>query len=124
MNVVRGAYAKLKSLAKAGNAGDIEERSTATDYSQIGPNALQRNKCAVHNTIGYTIVWHYLDDISPQSVEAEEFEETTGRGRNTLDGHVVRELEVGDSVSVWARARFAGWVNHVERASVRVFWAI
>jgi hypothetical protein len=68
--------------------------------------------------------WHYLDAIDPDSAEAEETQNSQGRGRATLDGKAVREMEVGDQISIWPRARFPGWVNHVQEISVRVFWAI
>ena len=120
--VVRGAYDKiLKSLS---DQTEVEQRSTATDYGQVGTNALQRNKSADKHTGHYTIVWHYLDNISPDSEQAAEIQETEGRGRNTLDGRVLRSLEVGDSVSVWGRTRFGQWMNFVEEATVRVYWAI
>lgn len=65
-----------------------------------------------------------MDDIRADSAQAEEIEQRSGRGRATLDGRVVRELEVGDSIGVIGRARFGGWSNHVESVSVRVFWAV
>ncbi|KAJ5554442.1 hypothetical protein N7513_004401 [Penicillium frequentans] len=75
----------------------------------------------LQNTI---IVWHYQDNIHSDSPEAHEIEGTKGRGRSTLDGRYVRELEVGDSIALWARARFPGWRNYVYKATVRVFWAL
>ena len=89
-----------------------------------GNNKLQVNGKHVRDLQNVDITWHYLDDISPDSPEAYEIERTKGRGRFTLDGRYVRELEVGDSIALWARARFPGWANHVYRASVRVFWAV
>lgn len=87
-------------------------------------NRLQTNPVATSTTQNFRIVWHYLDSIPADSAKAEEIETEEGRGRATLDGSAVRNMQVGDSVSVWARARFAGWANHVERLSVRVFWAV
>ena len=136
MLVVPAAYEKimnLKLLKKAsaetgsgsGNDNDeIEEPSFPNDYSQIGSNMLQANKCAVWNTTHHTIEWNYLDHIAPASTEAGEIQKFQGRGRNTIDGRVVRGLTVGDSISVWGRSRFPGWANHVEKVSVRVFWAV
>lgn len=87
------------------------------------PTKLQCNRTATINSTDYHIVWHYLDDLSADSPEAEQIERETGRGRATLDGSAVRYMKVGDEVSVWLRARFAGWRNHVDKMSVRVFWA-
>ncbi|KAM7220628.1 hypothetical protein V8F06_004032 [Rhypophila decipiens] len=47
-----------------------------------------------------------------------------GRGIATGDGEFVRKLKVGDIVTVWAKARFPGWVNYVDRVKVDVYWAI
>ncbi|KAJ5558608.1 hypothetical protein N7535_008825 [Penicillium sp. DV-2018c] len=87
-------------------------------------NKLQVNGGHVGEAQHYTIVWDYRDDLKPDSDEALEIEATQGRGCSTLDGRVVRELEVGDSIALWARARFPGWSNHVLRASVRIYWAV
>lgn len=87
-------------------------------------NKLQSNLAATGRTQNYTITWHHLDDIQPGTAEAEEIEKTQGRGHATLDGRRVREMRPGDSISVWARARFGAWANHVQALSVRVFWAV
>ncbi|KAL4902532.1 hypothetical protein BDW74DRAFT_60307 [Aspergillus multicolor] len=87
-------------------------------------NALQRNRARMSRAKRHIISWHYLDDIASDSPEAGDIEHDTGRGRDTLDGKQVREMEIGDSIVIWARARFPGWVNYVNEVSVRVFWAI
>ncbi|KAJ5204131.1 uncharacterized protein N7498_005010 [Penicillium cinerascens] len=87
-------------------------------------NKLKVNGCRVSESQDSVITWHYLDDIEPESAEAYEIERSEGRGRCTLDGRSVRELEIGDSIALWARARFPGWSNHVDYASVRIFWAV
>lgn len=87
------------------------------------PTKLQCNRTATIHPTNYHIVWHYKDDIHPDSDEAMRIEQETGRGRATLDGSAVREMEIGDEVSVWLRARFAQWRNHVDKMSVRVYWA-
>ena len=85
---------------------------------------LQSNLVATAETQPHEITWHYFDSIDPDSVEAEAIHLSKGRGRATLDGSFVRNMEVGDSVVLWARARFPGWENHVKVAAVRVFWAV
>ncbi|PWY71443.1 hypothetical protein BO70DRAFT_342915 [Aspergillus heteromorphus CBS 117.55] len=96
------------------------------DHPHLLPNAhrLQSNRTAVGTWQFHTIVWDHLDDVAADSGEAEEIERSQGRGRATLDGSQVRALEAGDAIAVWGRARFGGWLNHVQRVSVRVFWAI
>lgn len=82
------------------------------------------NRAKVREPHGVEITWHYLDNVEPDSPEAHQIEDTQGRGRCTLNGRVVRQLEVGESLALWARARFPGWTNYVHEASVRVFWAV
>lgn len=47
-----------------------------------------------------------------------------GRGAATMNGKFVRQMEVGDSVALWARTRFPGWRNNVHDTEVKVFWAV
>ncbi|KAJ5675803.1 hypothetical protein N7462_008700 [Penicillium macrosclerotiorum] len=87
-------------------------------------NKLQVNGSRVSEVQNVEIIWHYLDKISPDSPLAYDIERTQGRGRSTLDGRAVRELEIGDSIALWARARFPQWSNHVSSAQIRVCWAV
>lgn len=87
-------------------------------------NALQRNRARRRSAKRHTVVWHHLDNTAADSPEAEDVDRDSGRGRDTLDGRQVREMELGDSIVVWARARFPGWKNYVDSLTVRVFWAI
>ncbi|KIH93717.1 hypothetical protein SPBR_04257 [Sporothrix brasiliensis 5110] len=57
-----------------------------------------------------------LDNVHPL--------EKLGRGAETGDGAFVRNLRVGDVVTLWAKARFPGWVNIVQRAQIDVYWAV
>jgi hypothetical protein len=111
--------------ASSGSESDVETRSVSSHPRPFlpEPGKLQCNRTATISSSDYHIVWHYRDDIQPDSDEAERIEQETGRGRATLDGNEVRGMKVGDEVSVWLRARFAGWRNHVDELSVRVFWA-
>ncbi|PKY06054.1 hypothetical protein P168DRAFT_303730 [Aspergillus campestris IBT 28561] len=96
------------------------------DAPLLLPNAhkLQCNKTAVGETQRHVVTWHYQDCIEEDSAEAEEIANETGRGRATLDGKQVREMEVGDALVIWARARFGGWSNRVYGFWVRTFWAV
>ena len=126
--VVRDAYKKIRALTADGNPEDnadsIEEPSFPTNYGGLSSYALQMNKAAELNTEQYTIIWDYRDDMHPDCAQAQEIQEQQGRGRFTLDGNTVRQLQVGDAISVWGRARFGEWSNYVEWCSVRVFWAV
>jgi len=87
-------------------------------------NKLQENPATVRFWKDYNITWHYLDDIQPDSAEGRRIEAEEWRGRATLDGRVVREMRVGDSLALWARARQPNSINYVKKASVKIFWAI
>ena len=84
---------------------------------------LQRNLVAQRSWRDYEITWSYLDSTSPETDAGQALAET-GRGRGTGTGELVRGLKMGDVVSVWAKARFPGWTNHVERIKIEVYWAI
>lgn len=119
-------YANGTEQELLNNERGKEARHFAPDDDLLLPrkNKLKVNGCRVSESQNSIITWHYLDDIEPESVEAYEIERSEGRGRCTLDGRAVRELEIGDSIALWARARFPGWRNHVDYASVRIFWAV
>lgn len=129
--VIRAAHLKnMYTDYKEQEVLENEHGQVATHHGPEHPkllprgDKLQSNEAHVSSMQDHTIVWHYLDNVSPDSLEAEEVERTQGRGKLTLDGRGVRELEVGDSIAVWARARFPRWWNRVARARVQIFWAI
>lgn len=86
-------------------------------------NTLQKNRTATSQQQNYVIIWRWDDNIDPESAEAEALMEN-GRGRATGNGEFVRNLEIGDVVTLWARARFAGWQNTVEDVGIDMFWAV
>ncbi|KAJ5286844.1 hypothetical protein N7478_002530 [Penicillium angulare] len=131
IEVIRGAH--KRNMYVNGEEQELLEDERGHVRRHFEPNdelllprqtKLQVNGKHVRKLQNNTIVWHYLDDIQYDSHEAHEIERTKGRGQSTLDGQYVRDLEVGDSIALWARARFPGWTNHVYRARVRVFWAV
>ncbi|KAL6872489.1 hypothetical protein HDV57DRAFT_505317 [Trichoderma longibrachiatum] len=84
---------------------------------------IQRNQTALKKWQDHTITWSYLDDIDPESEAGKALEEQ-GRGRATGNGKFVRELQVGDVITVWGKARFPGWCNRVESVQIDVYWAV
>ena len=84
---------------------------------------IQRNQTASKKWQDHVITWSYLDDIDPDSEAAKALEEK-GRGRATGNGKFVRELQVGDVITVWGKARFPGWCNRVESVQIDVYWAV
>jgi hypothetical protein len=88
------------------------------------PNTLQCNALAFGGPITHEITWSYLDSLDADSDRARQLAESSGRGRETMNGEFVRQMKVGDSVALWAKARFPGWENNVHNAEVKVFWAV
>ncbi|RYP68624.1 hypothetical protein DL769_005461 [Monosporascus sp. CRB-8-3] len=86
-------------------------------------HCIQRNKLAARPFLQHHVEWKAIDDIDPQSAAAEELEKA-GRGRATGNGEFVRNLKLGDIITVWGRARFGGWTNNVERVEVKVYWTV
>jgi hypothetical protein len=84
---------------------------------------IQCNKVAGRSPMTHTITWSWLDDIDPKSDEADDLV-LFGRGKETGDGEFVRNLKVGDVITVWAKTRFPGWVNNVYSVKVDVYWAV
>jgi hypothetical protein len=84
---------------------------------------LQSNRTANGQVKEHVIIWASSDCIDPISSEGDRLE-AEGRGRWTANGDFVRNLEVGDIITVWARCRFGGWTNHVEEVKIDVYWAV
>ena len=84
---------------------------------------IQKNKTASKRSRTYRVTWSYLDDTDPESIEGIALADM-GRGSETATGEFVRNLELGDMVTIWGKARFPGWVNVVEKAKVEIFWAV
>ncbi|KAF9253132.1 hypothetical protein DTO013E5_480 [Penicillium roqueforti] len=131
IEVIHGAHTKnmyangIEQEILDNERGQVRKHYTEEDALLLPRhNKLQSNGAHVSEMQHNIIVWDYRDDIQADSPEALEIEKTLGRGRLTLDGHEVRELEIGDSIALWARARFPGWSNHVHQASVRIYWAV
>lgn len=86
-------------------------------------HTIQRNRTAARDMNDYEVTWLWTDDIRPDTPEADRLDEL-GRGEASGTGEFVRNLRLGDVVSIWGKARFGGWANNVEKASVQVFWAL
>ncbi|CZS91734.1 uncharacterized protein RAG0_02257 [Rhynchosporium agropyri] len=86
-------------------------------------DCLQKNRTSKKKAEEYKIVWSCHDGIDPDSLGGKALEEQ-GRGRNTANGQFVRDMRVGDIVTVWGKARFPGWVNMIEKVQIDVYWAV
>ena len=103
---------------------ETQEMSYHYDHSLLPDNrTLQKNVKCGGNTKEHVVAWSFDDCIEPESEEADHLE-AQGRGRATGSGDIVRSLGVGDVVTVWAKARFPGWMNVVEEVKMDVYWAV
>jgi len=87
------------------------------------PTSLQSNIVAGRAVKKHVVTWNANDNIQEDSPEALILEKE-GRGRATGNGDFVRNLQIGDIVTVWARARFPGWRNEVTKVSIDIYWAV
>ncbi|OHE99742.1 hypothetical protein CORC01_04878 [Colletotrichum orchidophilum] len=84
---------------------------------------IQTNKTANRDFMDHEVVWSWTDDVHPESPDADRLADI-GRGKGTATGKFVRNLKLGDVVTVWAKARFGGWANYVESVKVEIYWAV
>lgn len=82
---------------------------------------IQCNKTASRQTQEHVVEWRHTDNVDPELSGADELE-LAGRGRATGDGEFVRNLRLGDIVTVWGRARFGGWQNQIKKVELKVYW--
>lgn len=82
---------------------------------------IQHNKTATRTPTTHTVVWSWKDNVDPPTAQHLK---DIGRGEETGTGDFVRNLKLGDVVTVWAKSRFGGWANHVEAVKVDVYWAL
>ncbi|KAK3694233.1 hypothetical protein B0T22DRAFT_65038 [Podospora appendiculata] len=89
---------------------------------------IQCNRTADGHLREHRVVWSYTDNTkfdadsepSPEVVALDD----AGRGKATADGTFVRSLKLGDVVTLWAFARFPGWLNLIDRVKVDIYWAV
>jgi hypothetical protein len=86
-------------------------------------DTLQKNVTASSEYRTHTITWSYKDKSDPKSPDVDEISEL-GRGKNNSDGEFVRNMQLGDCVTVWGKARFPGWVNFIREVEIKVYWAV
>ncbi|KAG5952407.1 hypothetical protein E4U53_000971 [Claviceps sorghi] len=103
------------------NQGDSAEADNAEDeYTYIHPLQgppewqIQCNRTATREWQEHTITWSYLDDVKSDSDEGKALE-NQGRGRATGDGSFVRNLRMGDVITIWDSD--ARWLESDKRLS-------
>lgn len=95
-------------------------------HHTLNPNPeylIQCNKTATGKWTTHKVVWAWDDNLGPNIKTTEELR-LMGRGQATGNGSFVRNLKLGDVVTVWAKARFGGWANHVQDVRMDVYWAL
>lgn len=88
-----------------------------------GPREIMRNKVASREWTTYEVTWTCWDVVAPGSKEAQQAMEE-GKGQLDGDGRFVRNLKLGDVVTVWGRAMHRGWVNVVDTVEINIYWAL
>lgn len=100
------------------------EANQETFHHDLHPSpqlTIQSNKAATRDVTTHKVVWSWNDNVDPLS--SEKLSEL-GRGPETGNGDFVRNLTLGDVVTVWAKARFGGWTNHISSVKVDIYWAL
>ncbi|KAG9252506.1 uncharacterized protein F5Z01DRAFT_232268 [Emericellopsis atlantica] len=114
---LRSIYPEAKSAREEGKFNYQHE--LAADQER----EIQRSRLATREWLSKTITWRWTDSIDPESEDGEElFQE--GRGRGSATGEFVRNLKLGDVITIWGKARFRGWVLNLEKVKVDVYWAV
>lgn len=86
---------------------------------------LQRNIVARRKSTCHEIILRYTDTIAESELTTKQIDaDDLGRGWRSMDGSFVRGLKVGECVTIWARARFPGWLNVTEEATITLYWAL
>ncbi|EAA34853.2 hypothetical protein GE21DRAFT_2199 [Neurospora crassa] len=119
------------------NDGDRHVQGTHTFDFPLCPQKdtmIQCNEVANGQYHQYEVEWKWTDNLSSADLFDSGYgcEEglienplpKVGRGQATGDGKFVRDLKLGDVITVWAKARFAGWANYIKRIQVDVYWVV
>lgn len=85
---------------------------------------IQRNKTGNKAWQTHVVTWSHTDDIAPESDDGLAREENHGQGRDSGDGSFIRDLKMGDVITIWGKARFGGWSNNIEKVKIDVYWSV
>lgn len=115
----------LQTIIPTTQRNENDESPAVIFHHPLHPSdmVLQKNKTATRESQDNKIEWRYEDAVDAKSAEGQSLKDI-GRGPATLNGEYVRSLKPGDVITLWAKARFPGWVNVVELASIKVYWAV
>lgn len=85
---------------------------------------IQVNRVAEREYAEHKVVWSWDDYLDDNDTEAKAKLKENGRGSETGNGEFVRNLQLGDVITVWAKARFPGWENWIDWAKVDIYFAV
>lgn len=128
MCALRPIYPTFSLSDKYGSAQD-DSKEDGPEYKYdhghlpADERLIQRNQTRCREVKTHVVQWSWTDDIDPESDAAEELK-LQGRGRGTGDGSFVRDLKLGDVITVWGKAKFPAWINHVDKVRIDVYWAV
>ncbi|KAF9242332.1 hypothetical protein BU15DRAFT_43982 [Melanogaster broomeanus] len=105
----------------------------SSDLFSLSPDVLEDSAEAFRNvqfnvrtkkkTTYHAVTWHYLDSVTEGSPAAKEAD-ALGQDWKALDGKVVNEMQRGDCIALWMRARYPGWQCTLEKAKITVYFAV
>ena len=113
----------LPQVSRSQNPEAAQPRLFSHHYLERHRYEVQHNVQARPETTEHRVEWRWTDNTPSEGPGADALE-AAGRGRSTGDGRFVRELRLGDCVSLWAKARHPAWRNHVQGAEVEVYFAL
>lgn len=118
-----GSYPPMKALRPIHPTLEPNANPPALHFDLLASPqyTIQHNKTATRTPTTHTVVWSWKDNIEPPTAQ---YLKDIGRGEETGTGDFVRNLKLGDVVTVWAKSRFGGWANHVEAVKVDIYWAL
>ncbi|KAK0671186.1 hypothetical protein QBC41DRAFT_344855 [Cercophora samala] len=85
---------------------------------------IQCNKLTEREYITHVVEWNYDDEMDLEDEVAAKKLHDVGRGERTGNGEFVRNMRIGDVVTVWGKTRFGGWINNISSVKVEVYWAV
>ncbi|KAK4649063.1 uncharacterized protein QC761_115700 [Podospora bellae-mahoneyi] len=85
---------------------------------------IQCNKLTKREYITHVVEWNHDDDVDPEDEVAAKKLHDVGRGEQTGNGEFVRNMRIGDVVTVWGKTRFGGWINNISSVKVEVYWSV
>ncbi|KAF7290922.1 hypothetical protein HMN09_01270700 [Mycena chlorophos] len=116
--LANNAPIEMESATVAGYSKQFEVPCGILDEPAKSRWLLQKNLTAprVRGFYEHTITWKAAQDVTEQDIDVRQ---GSGDGQG-----FVELLQPGDRIAVLVRAKYPGWVNHVEKAEISVYYAL